>query len=225
MVFGISFVGAFPELGNFYAVSGMKSTGRLINTDDATKIKDIDIFEEVGMIKYVFAYGSLMWNPGFIPVSSRPGLVADWRRCYCIPSVKFRGSPSNPAYVLGLRPGGHCVGMVLEIPEKGRDQILAAIDEREMAEPGYRKAMLNVDVCNGSVSALAYINEDVNEPQTEELLEAYEVATGIRGTFKEYVDNTNAFLMRLPSPGHWPMPARAWPIEMDETLPALKGNG
>ncbi|NBQ94655.1 MAG: hypothetical protein EBU15_04595 [Betaproteobacteria bacterium] len=66
-------------------------------------------------VRWVFAYGSLIWNPE-IPV--RRGLLArvdGYHRRFCISSTRFRGTPEQPGVVLGLDRGGSCRGMAWEL--------------------------------------------------------------------------------------------------------------
>ena len=63
----------------------------------------------------VFAYGSLIWNPGFDHVSTMPAMAPGWRRSWCIPSTVHRGSSDFPGVVLGLVPGTCCVGIAYEV--------------------------------------------------------------------------------------------------------------
>src|SRR5215468_1489994 len=55
---------------------------------------------------WVFAYGSLMWRPGFQYIEARPALLKGYHRAFCIASTHYRGSPAQPGLVLGLERGG-----------------------------------------------------------------------------------------------------------------------
>ena len=61
---------------------------------------------------WVFAYGSLMWRPGFQYIEARPALLKGYHRAFCIASTHYRGSPAQPGLVLGLERGGACRGRV-----------------------------------------------------------------------------------------------------------------
>jgi cation transport regulator ChaC len=51
---------------------------------------------------WVFAYGSLMWNPGFPFLESHPALVRGYHRSFCVESTHYRGTKEKPGLVLGL---------------------------------------------------------------------------------------------------------------------------
>ena len=42
---------------------------------------------------WFFAYGSLMWDPGFRPAEVRPALLHGWHRRFCVASAIYRGTP------------------------------------------------------------------------------------------------------------------------------------
>jgi cation transport protein ChaC len=64
---------------------------------------------------YVFAYGSLMWDPGFRFTERRRGLLRGYHRAFCIYSHHYRGTPQSPGLVLGLDHGGACRGIVYRV--------------------------------------------------------------------------------------------------------------
>lgn len=51
---------------------------------------------------WVFAYGSLMWKPGFEFEEASPALLRGYHRAFCIASTHYRGNPEVPGLVLGL---------------------------------------------------------------------------------------------------------------------------
>src|SRR6059058_2651369 len=65
---------------------------------------------------WVFAYGSLLWNPLFPVAEMRTGSVRGLHRRFCLWSVGARGTPGAPGLVLGLDRGGTCRGVALRLP-------------------------------------------------------------------------------------------------------------
>ena len=59
---------------------------------------------------WIFAYGSLMWRPGFAAEEVVHARLVGWRRSFCIYSRFHRGSARRPGLVLGLDRGGVCEG-------------------------------------------------------------------------------------------------------------------
>src|SRR5262245_36034065 len=64
---------------------------------------------------WVFAYGSLMWRPGFAYEEARRARLTGYRRCFCIYSVHHRGRPERVGLVLGLDRGGVCEGVAYRV--------------------------------------------------------------------------------------------------------------
>src|SRR5256885_846210 len=64
---------------------------------------------------WLFAYGSLMWDPGFPFEEARPALLRGYRRSFCLYSHRYRGTPEKPGLVLGLDTGGMCRGIAYRV--------------------------------------------------------------------------------------------------------------
>jgi hypothetical protein len=64
---------------------------------------------------WVFAYGSLMWRPGFRYEEARRARLTGYSRRFCIYSVHHRGTPERLGLVLGLDRGGVCEGVAYRI--------------------------------------------------------------------------------------------------------------
>jgi cation transport protein ChaC len=86
---------------------------------------------------WVFAYGSLMWNPCFPFEESRRALLRGWHRSLCILSILNRGTADRPGLALGLDRGGSCAGFAFRIV---RSELAMAREElwrREMINSVY----------------------------------------------------------------------------------------
>ena len=60
---------------------------------------------------WVFAYGSLIWKPGFAFVERVPATIYGLHRSFCVWSVHWRGTEKHPGLVLGLDKGGSAKGV------------------------------------------------------------------------------------------------------------------
>src|SRR5258705_12468714 len=65
---------------------------------------------------WVFAYGSLLWNPLFPFAEARPATLRGLHRRFCLYSMASRGTRETPGLVLALDRGGACVGVVYRLP-------------------------------------------------------------------------------------------------------------
>jgi glutathione-specific gamma-glutamylcyclotransferase len=118
---------------------------------------------------WLFAYGSLMWRPGFAYLEARRARVTGYRRCFCIYSVHHRGTPERLGMVLGLDRGGACEGIAYRIGAGTAAETLGYLRGRELINGVYREAHVTVELegqvggaaaASGSeVLALAFIAE------------------------------------------------------------------
>lgn len=159
---------------------------------------------------YVFAYGSLMWDPGFAYAQRRRGLLRGYHRAFCIYSHHYRGTPQNPGLVLGLDRGGACRGIVYRVPAAEEKPVRAYLWEREIGNDGvYVEKHLPVlldgdDGTEGpvTVSALTYVADRAHPQYAGRLSEAQLVplirsGIGVKGRCLDYCANTVKHLEEL----------------------------
>jgi cation transport protein ChaC len=116
---------------------------------------------------WVFAYGSLIWRPGFAFAERRPASLPGFARRFCMTSVHYRGTPERPGLVLALAPeeGGTCRGLAYRVPATEAAGVHAYLRERELVSYAYDERHLPVDLDDGRrVEALAYVS-NTGHPQ------------------------------------------------------------
>ncbi len=86
---------------------------------------------------WIFAYGSLIWNPCFRFAQSRVVKLYGWHRHFCLWTPLGRGTPDNPGLVLGLKTGGSCQGVAYRIAAVDVETELLLIWRREMVVGSY----------------------------------------------------------------------------------------
>lgn len=151
---------------------------------------------------WVFAYGSLMWDPGFSYRAVRPALLKGYHRALCIYSRFHRGTPDRPGLVLGLDRGGSCRGLAFQVAAGDAGRVLAYLDERELLSYAYRRRRVNVDLGGEPASAYAYV-ADPGHPEyagklpAEQSAELVAQGVGASGACFDYLDNTVRHLDRL----------------------------
>ena len=109
---------------------------------------------------WVFAYGSLMWRPGFAFLERRNARLVGAHRSLCVYSFVHRGTPETPGLVLGLDRGGNCRGIAYRVAAAKRAETIAYLREREQVTMVYREAWWRVwldDDPQQSVRALCYV--------------------------------------------------------------------
>jgi len=151
---------------------------------------------------WVFAYGSLMWRPGFEYLERLPARVTGLHRSLCVYSFVHRGTPERPGLVLGLDRGGACRGVAYRVAAGKRADTMAYLRQREQVTRIYIEAMRNVtlmDHVERRVSALLFL-VDRGHPQyagklsIEQQLHHIRQAHGKSGANPDYVLATVAEL-------------------------------
>lgn len=107
---------------------------------------------------WVFAYGSLMWDPRFPVVDSRPARLNGYHRALCVLSIQNRGTPERPGLVVGLKRGGSCVGRALFVEHTHTRETLNYLTQRELTNHVYAPRLISVRLENNTkVEALAFV--------------------------------------------------------------------
>jgi glutathione-specific gamma-glutamylcyclotransferase len=143
---------------------------------------------------WVFAYGSLMWDPGIHIVEIRTATLSGFHRSFCLKSQMGRGSPDKPALMAALDRGGACSGLALRIPAEHVDRETRILWQREMLAGSYVPTFVAVETPQGGVEeAVTFvINRQSNryvQLDMEETARLIATGCGVRGTCLEYLEN------------------------------------
>lgn len=93
---------------------------------------------------WLFAYGSLMWNPAFHYAEKWTGRVYGYHRRFCLWTLLGRGSRANPGLILGLDHGGSCRGVVYRVAAAQVESELEIVWRREMVTGSYLPRWVDV---------------------------------------------------------------------------------
>ena len=141
---------------------------------------------------WLFAYGSLIWNPVLEYESRHVATVHGYHRSMCLWSRINRGTPQNPGVVLGLDRGGRCTGVVYRIRGELVEQELRLLWRREMLLGSYSPRWVYATHGEQSFRALAFV---VNRERSgyagripnQQLVDILCKATGKLGPALEYL--------------------------------------
>jgi len=149
---------------------------------------------------WVFAYGSLLWNPLFPFVEARPATLRGKHRRFCLWSLASRGTTKSPGLVLGLDQGGTCHGVVYRLPAECARAELALLWRREMVVGAYQPRWLRVRAGTHALTALAFV-VDRRHPQYAGKLaltrqaEVLSRAAGAFGSSADYLERARVSLI------------------------------
>jgi cation transport protein ChaC len=105
---------------------------------------------------WLFAYGSLVWNPLFHFEERRVVTTYGYHRRFCLWSRVNRGTPDKPGLVLGLDLGGRCRGVAYRIAPDKMEKELHLIWRREMLLGAYVPRWVRVSDGESQFRAIAF---------------------------------------------------------------------
>lgn len=148
---------------------------------------------------WVFAYGSLMWNPGLAFVAKRVGTIYGFHRNFCLWSRINRGTPDKPGLVLTLERGGSCRGLAFRLTGSTSRDELRALWRREMSLGSYHPRWLEFHAGADRIPALAFIvnracSGYAGRLPMEAMVQSIATARGKFGSSAEYLFQTQAAL-------------------------------
>lgn len=176
----------------------------LLTEDDYAAAADRFLADIDGAPIWVFAYGSLIWNPEFTHVEARPALIHGWRRSFCIGLTSWRATPDQPGLMLALDRGGSCRGMAFRLAHADpRAQMVALLKREAVHHEGLATfRWLTARTAEGPVRALTFYAMPDGHPYREHLpVEAQAQrlarAAGRMGSCAAYLRNTVEHLEQL----------------------------
>jgi cation transport protein ChaC len=151
---------------------------------------------------WLFAYGSLIWNPMVNFIAKRVATVPGYHRRFCLWTHLYRGSPEQPGLVLGLVPGGSCRGVVYRIAAAEARAELELLWRREMITGAYQPIWLRTVSAGGRGWAIGFTSVRRYERYAgllpeERVAQAVATAQGCLGSCAAYLFATAAHLDAL----------------------------
>ena len=154
---------------------------------------------------WLFAYGSLIWNPACDFVERRVGIAPGLHRSFCLGWDRwYRGSDKHPGLMLSLDRGGQCEGAVYRLPPEAVESNLGRLFRREIRTrpSGHLPRWVNVRTAAGQLRAIAFVinrkgGRYVGRLSLDEIADALAVAVGPWGSMAEYLCSTVRHLEEL----------------------------
>jgi cation transport protein ChaC len=211
------------ELDRIARDNGYPDNWRL--TDDQREATRAAVLARLGGDLWVFAYGSLMWDPAIHIVEIRTATLHGFHRSFCLKSQIGRGSAANPALMAALDRGGLCKGLAFRIPAEHVDRETEILWMREMVAGSYVPTFVTIETPQGSVEAVTFeINrqsERYVQLGLEETARLIATGRGVRGTCLEYLENVadRLDLLDLHDPAIDELRARVRQLLETQSLP------
>ena len=144
---------------------------------------------------WIFAYGSLVWNPIFPVAEHRRARLHGFHRSFCMTSTIGRGSIERPGLMLALERGGSVDGVALKMGRLGRDEEIRLLWRREMLARLYEPVWATVFTDEGPIAALTFVADQhaanyVGHLPLAETAKQIVGAAGLLGTNLDYLEST-----------------------------------
>jgi cation transport protein ChaC len=142
---------------------------------------------------WVFAYGSLIWNPMLSFSGQRRAMLQGWHRSFCLRMIAGRATVDLPGRMLALQPGGSTQGIAYRLTEEVAEEELILLWVREMPTGAYRPVWTHVSLDDGTeVDALVFVAEPDHplfetDADVESIARCIARAEGPMGTNADYV--------------------------------------
>ena len=153
---------------------------------------------------WVFGYGSLLWNPGFIYSKKEIARLNGYRRSFSMRSIHHRGTSENPGLVLALSTAkqSFCEGLAFEVEQGKEIETLEYLRGRELVSSAYLEKKVLLNLKNGqSIQSLVYVIDEEHAQYCELTLDEQAIiiadAKGGRGPNDEYLYSTRNKIAEL----------------------------
>jgi len=165
---------------------------------EASRQKILREAEKAGEL-WIFAYGSLIWNPIIDVAEIRQARLSGYGRRFCVWAPIGRGSPDCPGLWLGLdqteprnRQTEFCYGTVLCIDPRKWDEETLILWRREMISGVYIPEWLTLDVEGTPTQCCVFVANHEHDRYAAEIswqdqVSAIAHAEGSLGTCREYL--------------------------------------
>jgi cation transport protein ChaC len=182
---------------------------------------------------WVFAYGSLMWNPAIEFTEATPCSIEGWRRSFCFWVPLGRGTPELPGLMLALEGGGACEGIAYRLAPHQVHSELGILWNREMLSGVYQPRWVPAVLRDGrTVMAITFVVDPQHcqycgDLPIERAAHHIAFAEGRRGPCRDYLANTveHARSLGIHDPYIEELVVRVADLRGEPVLPAGRVNG
>lgn len=144
---------------------------------------------------WVFAYGSLMWDPGFCFTVVRRATVSGYARRFILLDDKGgRGTRGAPGLMAALDHGTGCEGLAFRIAAHDIETETEILWRREMIGHGYVPTFVTAVIDGQPTTALTFLADHSSDSILPDIARAEQVrlialGAGFLGTSKAYLEN------------------------------------
>jgi cation transport protein ChaC len=152
---------------------------------------------------WVFAYGSLMWDPGVRFEEVRRAHVAGYARRFILKDIYGgRGTVDAPGLMVALDEGGGCDGLAFRIARAHLEEETEVLWRRERIGPGYLPVLVEAVAGTARLTALTFVADhqatliDSSMSRVQQV-EYCATGTGFMGSSLDYLRNIDRHFAAL----------------------------
>lgn len=144
---------------------------------------------------WVFAYGSLMWDPAFEFAEVRRAYLPGYTRQFILKDIYgARGTADAPGLMAALDKGSGCEGLAFRITRDKVEKETEVLWRRELVGPAYVATFAEAQVGSHQITALTFVADhsaELIDPTLSREEQARFIATGIgfAGSSMDYLRN------------------------------------
>ena len=151
---------------------------------------------------WVFAYGSLMWDPAMEFSEVRRARTDGYQRSFCLWDDGGRGSAKQPGLMSAIDVGAGCEGLAFRIESEKIDHETFVLFRREMIAGAYCPIWLPLETALGVVEAIGFVanhahNRIVPDIPVDEQANMIAQAEGLLGSNFAYLADMHDHLVLL----------------------------
>jgi cation transport protein ChaC len=156
-------------------------------------IRAADLKGRRGGDLWVFAYGSLMWDPAIRVSEIRRATAPRHARRFILKDIYGgRGTAEAPGLMAALDDGEGCEGLALRIPRALLEEETAILWRRERIGPAYHAAFIPLDADGERLEAVAFVADHdaeliVPDITRDEQIRCLATGEGFLGTSLDYI--------------------------------------
>ncbi len=138
-------------------VRAVDPTVHILTEEELALSRSAVLDRHAGGDVWVFAYGSLIWNPAFHHVERCHARLHGFHRKFCLRTHIGRGTPELPGLMLGLESGGSCTGFAYRIAADAVEAETRILWKREMVVGSYEPRWVVVDGAGPDRRAITFV--------------------------------------------------------------------
>jgi len=144
---------------------------------------------------WVFAYGSLMWDPALSFAEVRRAYLPGYGREFNLKdTLGGRGTEEAPGMMASLDHGAGCHGLAFRIPAADVEVETEILWRRECIGPGYHPIIVPAEISSGTVEVLTFLADHdadliCSDITRDEQVRYLATGAGLFGSSLEYIAN------------------------------------